>query len=430
MASAREAALLALYGIEYEGAYSNIALKDILNKKIADERDRALASAIVYGVCAHKLTLDYYISELSAVKLKKISKYILQILRMGIYQIKYMDKIPQSAAVNESVRLARRYGHKASAGYVNGVLRAACKKELAPPKDAYLRYSFAKEIQDRLFADYGERAESIMQALNREPKMTIRANTLKISREELTEKLGAKACPLAPEALYVKRLDTAASREFADGLFTVQDASPMAACLALDVKSGQNVIDVCAAPGGKTTYIAELMQNCGKITAFDIHEHRAELIRKNAARLGINIIEAVQQDAAVFREELAQSADRVLADVPCSGLGIARRKPELKYKTDTGELPDIQLSILKCAAKYVKPGGVLVYSTCTIFKSENKDVIDKFLAENKGFSPESMQKFLPDGFSEDEPGFMTVLPDEVDCDGFFIARLRKRKLEK
>ncbi len=425
MKTAREAALLALYEIEYNGAYSNIALKNILKNTTLDERDRAFATALVYGVTSHKLTLDYMIEQFSGIRLKKLSKYILLIVRMGLFQIRYMDKVPMSAAVDESVRLAKRYAHKAAAGYVNGVLRTAARTEPEEPKEAYLRYSFAREAVQKLYDDYGVRAEPIMQALNREPEMIVRANRLKTDRDTLAKLLGATICPLAPDALYVKRLDASSSREFLQGLYSVQDAAPMAACLALSPQEGELVMDVCAAPGGKTTYIAELMHNKGRIIAFDIHEHRTELIKKNAVRLGTDIIETRVHDARTAADEFIGRADKVLADVPCSGLGIARRKPELKYKTDFEELPALQLEILKAAAEYLKPGGELVYSTCTLYKDENERVMRRFLEENPGFELQSMKTLLPDGFCEEEPGMMTVLPDSVGCDGFFISKIKR-----
>ncbi len=425
MKSSREAALAALYEIEYNGAYSNIVLKNVLKDTDLDGRDRAFVSALVYGVTAKKRMLDYMIEELSKIKLKKISKYILIILRMGLYQLKFMDKVPDSAAVNESVRLARRYGHSASAGYVNGILRNASKRDFSLPLDLAVRESFADINAKRLISDYGERAKDIMSALNKEPKMTVRANTLKITTDELKKVLGAENCPYSDVGLYVKKLDTSSSKEYEKGLFTVQDAAPMVACKVLSPKSGDTVIDLCAAPGGKTTYLAELMQNEGRIYAFDIHSHRVELILKNAQRLGIKIIDAKEQDATVFNSELAEIADKVLADVPCSGIGIARRKPELKYKTDFEELSEIQLAILKNGARYLKKGGELVYSTCTLYRDENERVIDRFLEENDGFELISFQDYLPDGFSEERAGIMTVLPDKTDCDGFFVAKIRR-----
>ncbi|MEE0945164.1 MAG: 16S rRNA (cytosine(967)-C(5))-methyltransferase RsmB [Clostridia bacterium] len=425
MKSSREAALAVLYEIEYNDGYSNIVLKNVLNETNLDSRDRAFVSAIVYGVITKKRMLDYMIEKLSKIKLKKISKYILLILRMGLYQLKFMDKIPDSAAVNESVRLARRYGHSASAGYVNGILRTAAKTDFSVPDNIAVRESFADECAKKLSMDYKERAEGIMSALNKEPKMTVRTNLLKTTTDELKKLLDAENCSYSNVGLYVKKLDTSSSKEYEKGLFTVQDVSPMVACEVLAPKKGQTVIDLCAAPGGKTTYLAELMQNEGRIFAFDIHPHRVELVIKNAKRLGIDIIDAKVSDATEFDNNLENTADRVLADVPCSGIGIARRKPELKYKTDFGGLPEIQLAILKNGARYLKVGGELVYSTCTLYRDENERIIERFLKENDGFELVSFQELLPDGFEEDKQGIMTVLPDRTDCDGFFVAKIRR-----
>ncbi len=425
MKTARETALAALYKIEYEGAYSNIALKEVLSASRLDSRDKALVSAIVYGVLSKKRALDYIISELSNIKLKKISKYILLILRMGLYQIKYMDKIPDSAAVNESVRLARRFGHSASGGFVNGLLRNALRTEVKIPDDLAISMSFADENATRLVADYGNDAQKIMSALNKEPKTTLRVNTLKTTADELLNKLGGEASPYIDNAIYVRQLDIASSEEYEKGYYTVQDVAPMIACRVLAPEKGERVIDLCAAPGGKTTYMAEMMENKGEILAFDIHAHRTELIEKNAKRLGIDIIKTDTKDASLYDESLCGRADKVLADVPCSGLGIARRKPELKYKTDNDELFDIQLAILENGARYLKKGGELVYSTCTLYKRENEEVVKAFLENNEGFELVGFSEILPDGFSEDSKGMMTVLPDRTDCDGFFIAKITR-----
>ncbi len=425
MKNAREAALAALYEIEYEGAYSNIALKNVLAKSELDSRDRALAVALVYGVISKKRTLDYMISQLSKIKLKKLSKYILLIVRMGLYQLKFMDKIPDNAAVNESVRLARRFGHSASSGYVNGLLRNAARRDIKLPDDVSIIESFAEENANRLISDYGDSAAELMSSLNKEPVTTLRANRLKTSAAALAEKLGGAVSPYLDDAVYVKQLDVSSSAEYEDGLFTVQDIAPMVACRVLAPSAGDRIIDLCAAPGGKTTYIAELMGNKGEILAFDIHEHRVELIDKNAKRLGIDIIKTALMDATKYNEELLESADKIIADVPCSGLGIARRKPELKYKTDNDTLFDIQLAILKNGAKYLKKNGEMVYSTCTLYKRENEEVIEAFLKRHKDFELVSFSELLPTGFCEDKAGIMTVLPNKTDCDGFFISKLRR-----
>lgn len=423
--TARHAALTALYEIEYNGAYSNIALKDVLAKADLSSRDSALATALVYGTLSNKRLLDSMIESLSSIKLKKLSKYILLIVRMGIYQLKFMDKIPASAAVNESVKLAKRYGHKASAGYVNGILHRAAETDFEPPEDVAVRLSFSDENAVRLMNDYPDCAEEIMSALNGKPRLTVRVNRLRTTREKLLGIEGMEEVADFSDALYCRNVDIAKSREYADGLFTVQDIAPMLACRVLDAKKGETVIDLCAAPGGKTTYIAEMMQNEGVIKAFDLHSHRVDLIDKNAKRLGIDIINTAPLDATVFQTRLADTADKVLADVPCSGIGIARRKPELKFRADAENLPPIQLAILENGAKYLKKGGEIVYSTCTLFEDENERVIEKFLENNKDFELVSFSEHLPEGLSEEREGMMTILPNEADMDGFFIAKLRK-----
>lgn len=424
MKNAREAALLALYEVEYGGAYSNIALKELLSKSELDGRDRALCTMLFYGVISRKLTLEAMICRLSSIKLKKISKYIRLILMLGLYQIKFADKIPQSAAVNESVRLAKRYGHTKSAGFVNALLKNAAKTdfEFSEPQ---LKYSAASEVCKAIYADYPTCADEILEAMNGEAVCSVRANRLRISRDELCAKIGAEPCDFLPDALYIKRTDISSSAEYGEGLYTVQDLSPMLACRALAPRIGDTVVDVCAAPGGKTTYLAEMMENRGRVLAFDLHMHRVELVKKNAQRLGLDIIEASCADARSCDGALVGKADRVLADVPCSGLGIARRKPELKYKTDNEDLPQLQFEILSAAAKYLKPGGELVYSTCTLYKRENEEVVERFLAENKGFEGISFAKYLPEGFSEDKPGEMTILPGYKGCDGFYIAKIKR-----
>lgn len=425
MQTARQTALAVLYKIEYEGAYSNIALKEVLAGAKLSSRDNALVTAIVYGTVANKRLLDYMIEEISTVKLKKLSKYILLIIRMGLYQLKFLDKIPKEAAVNESVKLAKRYGHRASSGYVNAILHKAADTEFKMPTMPAVKYSFSDEIADRLAEDYGEEAENIMSMLNTKPKLTLRVNTLKTTRDELVSRCGFEKAPFSECAIYCENVNIAKSSEYADGLFTVQDIAPMLACELLAPKKNENVIDMCAAPGGKTTYIAEMMENCGKVKAFDIYPHRVELIEKNAKRLGINIIEASLADATVFHKELEGTADKVLADVPCSGIGIARRKPELKFKTDENNLPQIQLAILENSAKYLKKGGELVYSTCTLFRNENEKVIREFLDRNEGFELVSFAELLPEGLCENCCGMMTILPTESGMDGFFIAKLRR-----
>lgn len=434
MESSRETALKALYRIEYEDAYSNLALKEQLMGSLLDARDKALVSVLVYGVVQRKAELEYLISSFSKIKLKKISKYILLILKLGIYQLLYMDKIPVSAAVNESVRLAKRYGHASSAGFVNGVLRTIDreKNHLPQPKEhiEYLcvKYSFPEKIVKRWIELFGEKfACELMQAMNMPPKMSLRVNTLKTDRKEIISRL-----PEAEEGKYLDcavltaGFDIAKSNEYCEGLITAQDEAAMFAAYILNPNPGDMVIDMCAAPGGKTTHLAQIMENKGSIIAFDIHEHKIELIKENAARLGVDIISAECRDTLKFDERYKNSADRILVDAPCSGLGIIRRKPDIKWKKeDTGELCEIQYKILENAAKYLKSGGELVYSTCTLERDENEGIIERFLKEYSDFEMSDINKYLPDSIKKGKNGCITFYPNVDGTDGFFIAKLKK-----
>lgn len=413
---ARERALRVLYDIEYNGAYSNLALKTALGE--CDARDRALVTALVYGVTDKRLTLDYIITRHSKLKLKKISKYIRVILRMGIYQLKFADKIPASAAVNESVKLAKRYGHASSAGFVNGVLRSVERSKIEYPTDKteYLavKYSFPTELCAEWTERFGyEFTEKLMTACGEAAPLTLRPNRLKTTPEKLTARLkenGVKA-EITDGYIRAAGFDIAHDDLYKNGFYTVQDAAAMKASEILAPKSGETVIDMCAAPGGKTTHMAEIMEDKGKIFAFDIYEHKLDLIRKNAERLGITIIETALRDGREFDARYAESADKILCDAPCSGLGIIRRKPEIKYGYDAdNDLPETQRAILDNAARYLKAGGEIVYSTCTIEKRENEDVTGGFLRDNTGFEKLYEKTFYP----------------HIDgTDGFYICKMRK-----
>lgn len=425
MANVREEALLTLHEIEFGGAYSNMALKAALTHDIPG-RDKALLTQLVYGTVRRKLTLDYIISRYSKIKLKKMSKFVLLILRMGVYQLYFTDKIPNSAAVNESVKLAKRYAPK-SARFINGILHSVIrgKDSLKYPTDSeeYLsvKYSFEKETV-KILSEY-DFCEEILAALNREPKTTLRMNRLK--GEELCIKdVKLSRSPLYDYAYYADGFDVGNSEEFLKGGFIAQDIAAMMAAEALAPKPGDFCIDVCAAPGGKTTHLAELMNNSGKIAAFDIHEHKTEIIRKNAERMGINIIETCVHDARNVFEEFKGKADRVLADVPCSGLGIISRKPDIKWnKDDIGGLPELQYEILEASAEYLKPGGELVYSTCTLNKKENESVIRKFVKNNPNFEFEKIA--LPGSLMRENSGCITFFPNIDGTDGFFISKIKR-----
>lgn len=416
----REDALKALYDIEFNGAYSNMAVKNVLSeKKDMSKQDKALFTALVYGVTDKKLTLDYYIRQFSKIRLKKISKYILLILRMGIYQLVFMDKIPQSAAVNESVKLAKRYGHSASAGFVNGVLRSVSGSKIEYPNEQneYLsvKYSFPLWLCNRWIEEFGfDFTESMMRAFEENKRITLRPNNLKVTAEELIKMLsdeGIKA-EISENAVVTDGFDIEHSRLYREGYFTAQDTAAMMAAEVLAPESGEYVIDMCSAPGGKTTHIAEIMKNKGRISAFDIYEHKAEIIRKNAERLGISIIDVSVWDASVYDEKLKNTADRVLCDVPCSGLGIIGRKPDIKWNRDEeSDITSVQKKILENGAEYLKKGGALVYSTCTVEKSENEDITAAFLNTHKNFEKLYEKTFYPhtDG-----------------TDGFYICKMKKQ----
>ncbi len=414
----RELAVKTLYEIEYNGAFSNIAVKDALSANALTKQEKDFFTHLVYGTIDKKITLDYVIGRLSKVKLKKISKFILIILRLGIYQLKFMDSVPESAAVNESVKLARRYGHSASAGFVNGLLRNSSKTEILYPEDKteYLsvRYSFPLYMCDKWIKDFGfEFTENMMMAFEKPASLILRANILKTTPEELVKLLAEKGIEATVNdgAVISGGFDIAADELYKKGYYTVQDKAAMQPALIIAPNAGEKVIDMCAAPGGKTTHMAELMNNSGKITAFDIYEHKIELIRKNAARLGIDIIDAQVNDASVYCEEYAQTADKVLCDVPCTGTGIIGRKPDIKHnRREDGEITVIQKKILENGAKYLKNGGELLYSTCSVEKEENEAVVNAFLAENGGFNKVYEKTYYP----------------HIDgCDGFYVCKLKK-----
>jgi len=429
----REKALLCIYDIEYNGAYSNMAVKAAAEN--LQHKDSAFLAMLVYGVIKSKITLDYIIQKYSKIKIKKISKYILQILRMGIYQIYFADKIPASAATDECVKLAKRYGHKASAGFVNGLLRAAARNtDVEYPKEnraEYLsvKYSYPLDMAERWIENFGfEYAEKIMINQSGQPDMFLRVNRLKSNCDEIIKYLKEKNISAEKIWLdfFVKSggFNIAVSEIYQNGSVTAQNMASALAVTVLDPKENENILDICAAPGGKTTLCGELMNNRGNITACDIHKHKVDIIKKNVRRMGIDTVNAVVSDALVYRKDFENRFDRVLADVPCSGTGIIKRKPDIKYKEQTDY--DMQMRILENASGYVKPGGVLVYSTCSIEKRENEDVIKLFLKNNKNFEIEDIDGYLPEGIKSGNKGYITLYPGKDGTDGFFMCRMRKK----
>lgn len=440
---AREIALKALYKIEKEDAYSNITLNQVLkeNKNI-DERDVGLISELVYGTITWKLTLDEIIKKHSNIKLKKISVWILNILRMGIYQIIFLDKIPKSAAVNESVNLAKRYGHKSSSNFVNAILRKVSVndyKELEEIKDDKERISKTTSmpmwiIEELLKQKDIKEVEKICKNSNLKPNTTIRINKLKTNKKELEEKLGKRKIKYLEgsleDFLVLKKVKNIENIDlFKEGFFTVQDEGAGLIVDVLAPKEDECILDACSSPGGKTTYIAEKMKNKGKIEAWDIHEHRVKLVQNAAKRLGINIIQAKTQDATEFNQDLVGKFDKILLDVPCLGLGVIKRKPDIKWKRkkeDIEEITKIQKAILDNCSKYLKKNGELVYSTCSILKEENEDIIERFLKENLDFKicKENEKNYENIVIFGEKDKYINIYPSNEN-DGFFICKLRK-----
>ncbi len=421
----RQTALLILADIDENGAYINLLIDEKCRKEKISGRDAAFLSELVRGTVRNRGYLDYIISRYSKIKLKKISVLIKNILRMGLYQIFFMDKVPASAAVNESVVLSRRYGHASSSGFVNAILRNALRDgEISLPDDRTealsVKYSYPLWMTKRFIEDFGfERAEKIMEAGNAKAETVIRVNTLKISADELYEKLGDAALSRDGNMITLKYSGSVSEIEgFNEGLFTVQARPFEKTAELLEPSAGMTVLDGCAAPGGKTTYIAQLMKDKGEIFACDIYEHKLKLIEDAADRLSLHIIKTKLHDASKINEELSGKCDRVLLDVPCSGTGIIRRRPDIKWnRREDEDFASLQQKILESQSKCLKAGGILIYSTCSIDKRENEYVINAFLEKNKDF------KLMP--FPGGEKGYKTWYPDTDKTDGAFICRMKK-----
>lgn len=445
---AREVALKILYDIDEKGAYSNISINRYFSGNKLKDLDKTFITELVYGTIKRKLTLDWVIGKFSSIKLSKISPWIINILRMGTYQLLFTDKIPETAACNESVKLAKRYGHSASSGFVNAILRNIAKNKSNikyPEKDKDIlkflsvKYSYPEWIIKKWIDSYGESfTEELLISNNETPELSIRVNTNKISRDDLIEELHKSGYDTIKgkyinESLIIKNPDSIANMEsYKKGFFQVQDESSMLVAKVLDPKPGELVIDVCSAPGGKATHIAELMKNKGMVIARDIHEHKIKLIESASKRLGLENIRTELFDATTVDKSYIHKADRVLVDAPCTGLGIIRRKPDIKWERSTYDAENIielQKKILHASSTYVKTGGTLVYSTCTINHDENEKVVMSFINENKFFKLEDISEYLPENLHKDEAkkGYMQLFPNVDRIDGFFIARLIRKE---
>ncbi len=433
---ARETALHVLLACRKEGGWSNGALKAYAARDRLDSRDSALAARLCYGVIQNRNYLDFYLQQLLKGKIKDLHPQVRDILHLGLYQLYFMDKIPESAAVNASVDLAKQYCRKQknAPGLVNGVLRNAVRTKgaLLEPTSWEDKYSHPGDLINLLKSYVGkDRIEPMLKANNSIAPMTAQVNTTKISTDALLERLNTEGVtgekhPWLPDCLVLSGTGNIEQLpSFREGLFYVQDPAAKLSVLCAQLSPGQQVLDCCGAPGGKSFAAAIAMAGQGKVTCCDVHSHKVGLIAKGAIRLGLNIC-AIEQDATVFCPQWEEKMDTVIADVPCSGLGIIRKKPDIRYKdlSEIAQLPLLQKAILDNAARYVKPGGLLMYSTCTLVQAENESVVEEFLRIHPDFSTEPLPLGAP--FPQNESGMLTLVPGEYDTDGFFICRLRRK----
>lgn len=440
----REIAFTILNDIYNKDGFSNITIERYL-KDENDKRKQNFIRELVYGVLENDIYLEHIISQASKIKMKKIHEMILIVLKMGIYQILFMDSVPSSAAVNESVILTKKHGNKGSIGYVNGMLRNISRNEdefrdlniKDPAKRISIQYSHPKWLVDKWIGEYGINfTEDLCSANNEKPSLNITVNTLKTDKEILKTKLKKQGFKIresdySEDTLIIKNpFRISKIKEFIDGDFTIQDESSALVAQIMDPKAGSLVVDVCSAPGGKAVHISQKMKNKGRVISRDIHEHKLKLINDNSKRLGIDIIETQLFDALKLDTTLLNSADYVLVDAPCSGLGLIRRKPEIKRnksQADIDSLTSLQFKILNNASQYLKQGGILVYSTCTLGKSENLGIVNKFLKENSDFISVDIGESIKDArnIGSLNKGYIELYPNIHGTDGFFIAKMKK-----
>ena len=434
--SARTTALCALIATRRQGAWSDGILKEYVQRDRLERRDAALAATLTYGVMQNRMLLDHYLEQVVSGGLSRLQPAMLDILRLGAYQILLLDKIPDSAAVNEAVEQTKRYVNQKAAGMTNGALRALSRKKgsLNEPRDLATKYSHPQALVELLMQSVGEsQIEPFLRADNEPAPTCLQVNPLLSNPDEveraLTEQeISVRKHPWLPGCYLVAGTGNLARLDlFASGKVYVQDASAKLAAIAAGVQPGMCVLDTCAAPGGKSFALAMEMKNEGSVTSCDIHAHKISLIEKGAARLGISIITAREADASKFQEEFKDGFDVVVADVPCSGLGVIRKKPDIRYKdlAPTERLPAVQAAILENVSRYVRPGGALLYSTCTVLRRENEDVANAFLARHPAFHLEAFT--VPDGLDGQNGGMLTLYPHVHEADGFFICKLRKNK---
>ncbi|MCC3379788.1 16S rRNA (cytosine(967)-C(5))-methyltransferase RsmB [Paenibacillus farraposensis] len=446
--TAREVALDVLIGVEQEGAYSNLELNRRLQQAELSASDVGLATELVYGTVARRNTLDYYLNKFVQKGTAKLQAWVRSLLRMSVYQMVYLDRIPDHAVVSEAVTIAKRRGHQGISGMVNGVLRSMLREpdklripdDLSAEERISLEHSHPQWLVKRWIQQYGvDTAEAICRANNEPPAVSVRVNTTMTSRDQLLGEMLAKGMDAVPSAVspfgIVVRSggNMALTSWYTDGLLSVQDESSMLVAEAVTPEPGMLVLDCCAAPGGKTAHMAELMKDQGRIIANDLHTHKHHLIQEQAERLGLDAVETVTGDALELKERYAPASfDRILLDAPCSGFGVIRRKPDLRWtKTaqDVREIAQLQHELLESVAGLLKPGGILVYSTCTIEPDENEGQLARFLSEHPEYEL-AKDHLFPDvsyDVNDARRGSVQLLPQHFHSDGFYIARLRRIK---
>ena len=440
---AREAALLALNDCQRQGGWSDAVLKKRLAAAHLDSRDGALATQLCFGVLQNRILLDFYLSHFSNLPLKRMEGRVVEALRLGCYQMLFLDKIPHSAAVNASVELTRKHcKNPRAAGMVNGILRNLERNlerlptipQTSPVSYLSTLYSHPEWLVAEFLTVLGsDETARLLAANNGQAPVTAMVNTTRTTAEGLAsaleeEGVQVRCHPWLANCLLLSRTGSLERLSaFQQGLFYIQDPASKLAALALDPQPDMKVLDCCAAPGGKSFACAIQMEGRGEVISCDLHPHKKKLIRAGAGRLGLDNVTPMTADGKVFRSDWENAFDRVLVDAPCSGLGVIRKKPDIRYKDPEPlkDLPQVQRAILDNAARYVRPGGVLVYSTCTLLRRENEDVVRGFLAEHSGFRLEGFR--LPEYVGDAKSGMLTLWPHRQGTDGFFISKLRKEE---
>ncbi len=430
---ARQTARKALMLCRTRGAWSDAVLREQIEAAGLDRKDAALCTTLCCGVLQNRALLDYYIDEFLTGR-KHLQPALRDILRLAVYQITMLDRVPDAAAVNEAVKQAKVQFSQREAGLCNAVLRNMLrnKDKLTPPRDYAIRYSHPAELVDLMKASVGKQLGAILEADNSPVETCVQVNTLKTDADTLKKLLaeqGAEVTPhdWEPGCFLIRGAgDIARLSAFRDGTMQVQDPAARLSADVMELKPGMRVLDLCAAPGGKSMAAAMYLKNQGEIISCDVHSGKLPQIELAAKRLGVTIVKTMENDASVFRTEWENGFDAVIADVPCSGLGVIRKKPDIRYKnlSDLEQLPPLQRKILEQAGRYVRPGGILLYSTCTILKRENEEVALDFLKEHTEFSPETLH--LPEKLEETRTGMLTLYQGVHQCDGFFMCKMRKQ----